>query len=94
MGEELEGQSAHTQGSGQSVNIIMPNARWQNAVIAAALAVALCSFVVSWQAEREARLSEYYAVDVELCLLKKVCNNPNGVPVPADPWGHSKGNPK
>lgn len=77
-------QSAETRGSGQSVNIIMPNARWQNAVLVAALAFAMFAVALGWQAEREARLAEYYGIDLEMYIAKQ------HLQPPPDPWGHNK----
>lgn len=60
-----------------------------------AIYIAILAFLVAFWAEREARMSEYYAVDLEMCLLKGICPNKNGVTVPADPWGrYNRGVPK
>lgn len=53
---------------------------------ALAITVALGAMLLAFYAEREARMAEYYAVDVEVCILKGICPNPNGAQVPADPW--------
>lgn len=101
MGQSAaEGTTANAvsaPGPGSSaVNIVIPADQFRplsflgiGVILALAVALGLggYSLFVAQNAEREARLSEYYAVDLELCLLKNICKNPNGVPVPADPWG-------
>lgn len=47
------------------------------------LAVLAC--LVAFWADREARLGEYYAIDLEIKMSQA------GMHPPADPWGKSKG---
>lgn len=74
-------QSANTRGSGQSVNVYVPR---ENVWRQPAIYVAILAFLVAFWAEREARMAEYYGVDLEVALAK------HGYPVPPDPWGRLK----
>lgn len=86
-----ESIKAERGGHVQNIRLEIPpdKLRWQSAVLILSLAVSISAFGYAWQAEREARLSEYYAVDLELCILKGVCPNQLHVPVPKDPFGHA-----
>ncbi len=57
---------------------------------AIAVAIAMGAMLLAFYSEREARMAEYYAVDVEVCIIKGICPNPSGAKVPADPWRSDK----
>lgn len=50
-----------------------------------AIYVAVLAFLVAFWADREARLTEYYAVDLEMKMSQA------GLHPPPDPWGKLKG---
>lgn len=83
-----ETPTALTHGSGSAVNIIMPGLKWQNGLIILALSLSLVSLYVvasrTNETEREARLSEYYAIEMETYIAKQ------GLKPPADPWQHQE----
>ncbi len=54
--------------------------RWRDALLILALALSLFSIALGWQAEREARLAEYYGIDLEVYIAKQHLTPPQ------DPW--------
>lgn len=54
--------------------------RWRDALLILALALSFFSIALGWQAEREARLAEYYGIDLEVFIAKQHLTPPQ------DPW--------
>lgn len=77
-----ESIKAERGGHIQNIRLEIPpdKLRWQSAVLIIATAFAISSFVLAFQAEREARLAEYYGIDLEVYMAKQ------HLQPPADPW--------
>lgn len=77
-------ESIHANNAGHVQNIrleIPPDKlRWQSAVLILSLSLAMFAVALAWQAEREARLAEYYGIDLEVYVAKQ------NLHPPADPW--------
>lgn len=66
----------------QNIRLVIPpdKLRWRDAVLILALALAFFAVALAWQAEREARLAEYYGIDLEVYIAKQ------HLQPPPDPW--------
>jgi hypothetical protein len=80
------GQHLDGPGSNVSIRLIGMDRPFVAAVgIAIAIALAIVALWYGMQAEREARLAEYYNIDLEMYVAKQ------GLTPPPDPWRHKEG---
>lgn len=66
----------------QSIRLEIPpdKLRWQSAILILSLSLSFFAVALAWQAEREARLAEYYGIDLEVYIAKQ------HLTPPPDPW--------
>lgn len=77
--EDEEAMDARVQGAGQAVNVRLIGYD-KPIFVAIAIALAVLAIVLAVVAEREARLAEYYAVDLKIYIVQQ------GLHPPQDPW--------
>lgn len=77
------GQKVDGSGSNVSIRLVGLDRPFIAALgIAIAIAISIVGVWYGMQAEREARLAEYYNIDLEMYIAKQ------GLTPPPDPWRH------
>lgn len=82
--DRVADESVHSEHGGHvqifRLEIPADKLRWRDAVLIVALALSCFAVALGWQAEREARLAEYYGIDLEVYIAKQHLTPPQ------DPW--------